>query len=635
MKQINRFFGLHFDFHAGNDVEIGCRTNEEDIEAVINSVKPDFIQCDSKGHPGNSSYPTKIGKAADMLVKDNLKIWCNAAKKCNIPIYVHHSGIFDTEYTKKNPKEAQAGENGDLTPYASLFGNYAKTYLIPQIIELIDEYDIDGVWMDGECWALYSDYSENAKKYIPENISQSDRDKLMREAFTNYLKECSQAFHAHKPDFVYISNWAYSSYMPDKPEERVLDSLSGDNPPADGVYATRYEGRCLAAQNMPWDLMCWNFIIELENDNFFIMKTKKHLEQEAAAVLMLGGGFQVYIPQNPDGSIKRIDYTSIKSLSEFVKKRKMLYQKKLLAQTAVYYSAHSRYKNSKIYNAAGSTEALIGVINAVLNAQYTVNVVLEHQAESFSDYGIVIIPEWTDMCGSEKKKLLDYMQNGGKLLIIGAEVCRQLAADAGIEVGEMIYDKDNFSFDGEKKTRKKYTYLKGEDGRFEQITGDVLDLKCGEDMLYYNSDLRDEYVPSYRICDYGKGAAAFIPFDFGKSFFALRSTKKRDFIKKVMKELEEPSVEINKKHIDISVLENENGIIVNLLNMYQNRSDMSVDIYDEIEPIYDIEIKINGHFDNVKMPLGEKFDFEISEDFAKIKLQKLDIHSVIELENSI
>ena len=27
-----RFFGLHFDFHAGNDVEIGQNTNIEDIE---------------------------------------------------------------------------------------------------------------------------------------------------------------------------------------------------------------------------------------------------------------------------------------------------------------------------------------------------------------------------------------------------------------------------------------------------------------------------------------------------------------------------------------------------------------------------------------------------------------------------
>jgi len=67
-----RFFGLHFDFHADNETEIGLRTNAEDIEAYLEAAKPDFIQCDCKGHPGNSSYPTKVGHAADNLKKDNI-----------------------------------------------------------------------------------------------------------------------------------------------------------------------------------------------------------------------------------------------------------------------------------------------------------------------------------------------------------------------------------------------------------------------------------------------------------------------------------------------------------------------------------------------------------------------------------
>ena len=25
-------------------------------------------------------------------------------------------------------------------------------------------YDLNGVWVDGDCWALYADYSENAQR---------------------------------------------------------------------------------------------------------------------------------------------------------------------------------------------------------------------------------------------------------------------------------------------------------------------------------------------------------------------------------------------------------------------------------------------------------------------------------------
>ncbi len=91
----NRFFGLHFDFHAKNDVEIGLRTNPEDILWYIREARPDFVQCDCKGHEGNSSYFTKVGKPADKLKVDNLRIWCDTVHKAGLPIYMHYSGVID------------------------------------------------------------------------------------------------------------------------------------------------------------------------------------------------------------------------------------------------------------------------------------------------------------------------------------------------------------------------------------------------------------------------------------------------------------------------------------------------------------------------------------------------------------
>ena len=104
MSKKERFFGLHFDFHAFNEDDIGVRTNPEDIEWYINEAKPDYVQCDCKGHPGNSSYPTKVGKPADNLKSDNLRVWVDAVKKHGLPVYVHYSGIWDNEYLKVFPE---------------------------------------------------------------------------------------------------------------------------------------------------------------------------------------------------------------------------------------------------------------------------------------------------------------------------------------------------------------------------------------------------------------------------------------------------------------------------------------------------------------------------------------------------
>ena len=70
-KRSESFFGLHFDFHAHKDqVNIGSFCDYETIDKLIEEVKPDYIQCDTKGHVGISSYPTKVGTQANEMKGD-------------------------------------------------------------------------------------------------------------------------------------------------------------------------------------------------------------------------------------------------------------------------------------------------------------------------------------------------------------------------------------------------------------------------------------------------------------------------------------------------------------------------------------------------------------------------------------
>jgi hypothetical protein len=47
----------------------------------LTKVRPDFIQIDSKGHPGISSYLTKVGYHVKGFQKDPLKLWREMTKK--------------------------------------------------------------------------------------------------------------------------------------------------------------------------------------------------------------------------------------------------------------------------------------------------------------------------------------------------------------------------------------------------------------------------------------------------------------------------------------------------------------------------------------------------------------------------
>ena len=96
LKRADSFLGIHFDFHAGRDCDqVGKNVTPEMVGYIIDQVQPDYIQCDCKGHPGLSSYPTKVGYPAPGFVLDPLRIWRDVTASRGVALYVHYSGVLD------------------------------------------------------------------------------------------------------------------------------------------------------------------------------------------------------------------------------------------------------------------------------------------------------------------------------------------------------------------------------------------------------------------------------------------------------------------------------------------------------------------------------------------------------------
>ena len=75
IKRSAAFLGIHFDFHAGMDcTEVGKALTRRMRREMLEAVKPDYVQCDCKEHPGIASYPTKVGTPAKGFVRDPLKL---------------------------------------------------------------------------------------------------------------------------------------------------------------------------------------------------------------------------------------------------------------------------------------------------------------------------------------------------------------------------------------------------------------------------------------------------------------------------------------------------------------------------------------------------------------------------------
>ena len=74
-KRRDSFFGLHFDFHAGAESRVAEEMRPDVIARLLDEVRPDYVQIDTKGHPGYSSYPTKVGNPAPIMLGDQVKMW--------------------------------------------------------------------------------------------------------------------------------------------------------------------------------------------------------------------------------------------------------------------------------------------------------------------------------------------------------------------------------------------------------------------------------------------------------------------------------------------------------------------------------------------------------------------------------
>ena len=100
MKRENAFFGVHFDFHALHGQTVGEDFRPDVVAKMLDEVKPDFVQCDTKGHEGLSSYATKIGTQADEIKHDVVGMWRALTRERNIPLYAHHSGLYEITVAK-------------------------------------------------------------------------------------------------------------------------------------------------------------------------------------------------------------------------------------------------------------------------------------------------------------------------------------------------------------------------------------------------------------------------------------------------------------------------------------------------------------------------------------------------------
>jgi hypothetical protein len=135
------------------------------------------------------------------------------------------------------------------------------------MLELIDEYDVDGFWVDGDIWATKPCYcqrctaafgSEYGSQFATVPRASADPGWqewliLQRHSYESYVRAYVEAVHQRKPGCLVCTNWLYSARHPDDVTIPV-DYLSGDFSSIWGLERATVEARFLDSRGMAWDL---------------------------------------------------------------------------------------------------------------------------------------------------------------------------------------------------------------------------------------------------------------------------------------------------------------------------------------------------------------------------------------------
>jgi hypothetical protein len=506
------FFGLHFDLHpTEKDTVLGRDLTDAMVSHLLETVRPDFIQYDSKGHPGYLGFPSKTGMSAPGIVQDSLAIWRRVTAAHGVALYNHFSGVLDGLAVTKHPEWARVGPDGRRDPQeTSLFSAYEQDLMIPELTEAAHNYELDGSWVDGDCWAVKPDYCAAAQQkflaltgigVLPKKTEDKGWNEFLemqREQFRQYVDLYVGELHRARPGYQITSNWMYSTFIPERPTV-ALDYLSGDVADAMAVRQARLEARYLSRCGKPWDLMSWGF----EHGSPVQVQSAKpavELEQEAAIVLAQGGAYQIYYVPTRAGWIDDRVVETAAEVGRFCRQRQhWSHRSESLPEVGVLYSGHSLYRTAnRVFGGWGRFEdPAAGAVDLLLACGYSVDVVPDWQAaECVAKYPLMVVPDWQEIGEEMVTTLAGYVGGGGRLLVCGAENARLFSSVFSLRLAGPAEER---------------TYFVADASGYAQVNGSWvgIDTPAAETIAWAWAapDSRKDAVPLAVRIQHGKGSA--------------------------------------------------------------------------------------------------------------------------------
>ena len=439
-------FILHYEHHSSpNSYPHPLSGFDPDqVRQLLERVRPDAVQYYAKGNTGYAIYPTRFDNRlpglADEPEIDLLGSLSQITRELGIRFVVAYSGLIDFRAAEWRPGWLRIKSDYNPYPNRALCVNsgYVDELLLPQLDELLNRYQPDGLWMDAENWTVspcYCTSCESEYQMLSERSAPTGREdplwsdwlEFQRDSFERYLIKVGKFVHDRLPQFVYASNGAYATHQPD----RVVagpDRLSRDLSPAYSLRQAGLEARGFDARGLPFDLMTWNRASARPWATGRLPalpaypKGLDQLAQEGAVILANGGRWSVWMRTYSDDALPETEHQPIAEAAAFAREvapwavgtRSGAYVAVLHTETT-----HQAAGNG-LYDPGPSLDRIRGAHQMLLELHHPHDVVGPAAFKEDADrYQVVILPEQIEISTDLEEFLIEWVQRGGRLIATG------------------------------------------------------------------------------------------------------------------------------------------------------------------------------------------------------------------------
>ena len=434
----------------------GAMASLDEFRLHLARVRPDAVHLIGCSHGGVMSYPSQIGPGAedDSHLRERIEV----ARSMGIRVIGQHSGVGNTAAGDAHPEWIRTCSDGRPSKQnfagwqMDLLSPYPEEWFLPQIEEMLRDYEVDGIWVDGDCWYVYPSDSDVALARFKEETGldapRIDEGKwalvaptasgavtvgageplgpcevgrvrewmaFTRRVFREFQRKTGELCHRYGA--TYASNGTHSVDSGPDAVPDYMDYLSHDIPAfeASGSFMASLKARFNDTQGVPHDVMTWDHNSHNPWGGYQTYpKGRKQFFCEVGAALANGAIWDNWTSRPHDAMAWDV--------ADFIHRHKrILSGTESAAEIAVLHSSTSYYVHSGgLFRTQEGNRPVWGASRALQMGGHHYDIVSEHRLPALVErYRLIILAGQTHLPAETVRLLDEFICRGGRLLATG------------------------------------------------------------------------------------------------------------------------------------------------------------------------------------------------------------------------